>query len=521
MTTSSRQSHSAATQAGQMGADQMASGSVGVSSDSASFTSWRAQPRGLSTLFFVELWERFSYYGMRALLTLFMVAPVATGGLGFSIADAALLYGNYTMAVYLLSIPGGFIADKLLGAKNSVIWGGLIIAAGHFALAVPTLSGFYSGLILVALGTGLFKPNISALVGGLYKPDDPRRDAGFSIFYMGINIGAFIAPIITGFLAQSELFKSWLEHMGFDPAHSWHWGFGAAGVGMTVAIVWFLVQQRRLVGIGDREAPPRGAALQAVAVLASCGLLLAALVASDRPEFSFLQYLLVGLPMAAVIYFGASIDISAQRVGAIFVFFIAGMVFWAAFEQAGLSIALVADQLTDNNVAGMQIPSAWYQSLNPLFVMLLAPLFAALWLRMGRRQPSTPIKFSVGLALLSASFLLMVPAAYLTATGQISPLWLVGLFALQTMGELCLSPVGLSAMTKLAPPRMVGLMLGVWFLGAAFGNKLAGILGTGFSSDDPAQLAQFFLSIAAMTGATAVAMLIAAPWVKKLMHGVR
>lgn len=489
------------------------------------------QPPGLSTLFFVELWERFSYYGMRALLTLFMVAPAVNGGLGFEVAQAAQLYGNYTMAVYLLSIPGGFIADRLIGAKAAVVWGGSVIALGHFLLAVPTLWGFMGGLTLIALGTGLFKPNISALVGGLYAADDPRRDAGFSIFYMGINIGAFIAPLVTGFLAQSVWFKAWLAQNGFDPVQSWHWGFGAAGVGMTIAVLWFIVQRRRLEGVGEagaeQERVPNDAVFdagawgQALAVLAGCGLLLLALLASDLPPFRFLQYLLVLLPVAAIAYFGTRADLELQRIGAVFVFFLAGMVFWAAFEQAGLTIALVADKLTDNEALGLTIPSAWYQSLNPLFVMILAPMFAIAWVRLGPRQPSTPVKFALGLALLSSSFVLMVPAAYLTVTGKLSPFWLVGLFALQTMGELCLSPVGLSAMTKLAPPRLVGLMLGVWFLGAAFGNKLAGILGTGFQSEDPEKLAGFFIQVALMTGGAALLMLLVTPWVKRLMNGVR
>lgn len=478
-------------------------------------------PPGLSTLFFVELWERFSYYGMRALLTLFMVAPAIEGGLGFEIQNAALVYGNYTMAVYLLSIPGGFVADRLIGARRSVVWGGTVIALGHFALAVPSLWGFYAGLVLIAVGTGLFKPNISALVGGLYAQDDPRRDAGFSIFYMGINIGAFIAPLVTGFLAQSAWFKAVLAANGFDPAHSWHWGFGAAGVGMSIALIAFVAGRDRLVGIGEPPQLEARAFVQGLGVLAASGLLLAALLLSDRPEFSFLRYLLVGLPVAAIAYFATREDLEARRIGAIFVLFLAAMVFWAAFEQAGLSIALVADKLTDNRIAGTEIPSAWYQSLNPLFVMMMAPLFAAAWVRLGTRQPSTPIKFALGLALLAISFLLMVPAAYLTAQGKISPLWLVGLFALQTMGELCLSPVGLSAMTRLAPPRMVGLMLGVWFLGAAFGNKLAGLLGQGFVAERPDDLAAFFLSIGLMTGVAGLAMVVAAPWIRLLMGGVR
>lgn len=480
------------------------------------------QPQGLSTLFFVELWERFSYYGMRALLTLFMVAPAVEGGLGFQVQNAALVYGNYTMAVYLLAIPGGYVADRLIGARRAVIWGGAVIALGHFSLALPSLWGFYAGLVLIALGTGLFKPNISALVGGLYERDDPRRDAGFSIFYMGINIGAFIAPLVTGFLAQSAWFKGVLAANGFDPAQSWHWGFGAAGVGMTAALIVFAAGSEKLSGVGgppeQREA---GAFVRALGVLGSSGVLLAALLLSDRPEFSFLQYLLVGLPAAAILYFGTRADIEMRRIGAIFVLFVAAMVFWAAFEQAGLSIALVADQLTDNRVLGVGIPSAWYQSLNPLFVMLLAPVFAVIWMRLGQRQPSTPVKFALGLALLSSSFFLMVPAAILTASGKISPLWLVGLFALQTMGELCLSPVGLSAMTRLAPPRLVGLILGVWFLGAAFGNKLAGLIGQGFVAGDADELVSFFLFLGVLSASTALAMVVAAPWIRQLMGGVR
>jgi len=479
------------------------------------------QPAGLSTLFFSELWERFSYYGMRALLTLFMVAPAVHGGLGFSDGSAALLYGNYTMAVYLLSIPGGFIADRFLGAQRTVLTGGAIIALGHFSLAVPHLSAFYAGLVLIALGTGLFKPNISVLVGNLYTPDDPRRDAGFSIFYMGINIGGFVAPLVTGFLAQSATFKGWLVSNGFDPALSWHWGFGAAGVGMTIALLLLLARRPAMLASVAELRPNRSDYAQATMVVAASGLLLAALLLSDRPEFSCLRYVLIALPLAVIALCIRRHDLEAKRIAAIFVFFIAAMVFWSAFEQAGLTIALFADRLTDNDIAGWVIPSAWYQSLNPLFVILLAPLFAVLWSRLGTRQPATPAKFATGLAFLSMSFLLLVPAAQLPEGGRVSPRWLTGHFLRITIGELCLSPVGLSAMTKLAPPRLVGLMLGVWFLAAAFGNKLAGVLGAGFSSDKPDLLVQFFLSLAAMGGATALAMVVLMPWIKRLMGGVR
>lgn len=481
------------------------------------------QARGLSPLFFTELWERFSYYGMRALLTLFMVAPIAEGGLGFATADAGRIYGNYTMAVYMLAIPGGFIADRLLGAKLSVLLGGWTIALGHYALALPTLWSFYLGLLLIALGTGLFKPNISALVGALYTRDDTRRDAGFSIFYMGINIGAFIAPLITGFLAQSGWFKDWLAANGFDPTKSWHWGFAAAGVGMTVAMLVFQRSQRTLpdtvvnadgqaLNRGDLSEFLKGAATVIGGTLALLGLALA----SDVDGFTWLRWMFLILPVAGVLYAASLPREDAQRLAAIGVFYIAAMIFWAIFEQAGTTIALFADQLTDRHVAGAEFPSAWFQSVNPIFVILLAPLFALIWIKLGGRQPSAAVKFGLGLFFLSASFLLLAPAAALTASGKVSPLWLVGHFLLLTIGELLVSPVGLSTMTRLAPARIVGLVLGIWFLAAAFGNKLAGVMGGAFQGGDAAALSQSFLQQGLLVAAAAVVLLLLSPWVKRL-----
>ncbi|HEY8248330.1 MAG TPA: peptide MFS transporter [Hyphomicrobium sp.] len=479
------------------------------------------QPRGLSTLFFTELWERFSYYGMRALLTLFIVAPVTTGGLGLSTVEAARIYGNYTMAVYLLSIPGGYVADRYLGAHAAVLIGGAIIALGHFSLAVPAESSFYVGLGLVAIGTGLFKPNISAMVGGLYERDDERRDAGFSIFYMGINIGGFLAPLVTGFLAQSDTFKSWLAAGGFDPADSWHWGFGAAGVGMTFGLIGYFMQSRRLAHVGRASPEATGSWVTSLLVIAGTLGILVLTLLSDDPRFQWLRALFLFLPVAAIVWFAMNGDMNGQRLAAVFVFFIAAMVFWAIFEQAGVTIALFGLELTRAELFGWSFPVAWYQSLNPLFVILLAPLFAILWLRLGSRQPSSPVKFALGLFFLGLSFLLMVPAAMLTATGRVSPLWLVGLFFLQTVGELLLSPVGLSTMTRLAPERLVGLVLGVWFLAAAWGNKLAGVLGGGFTATDAGALATFFLQQAAMVGVATLALVLLVPWLKQLMQGVR
>jgi proton-dependent oligopeptide transporter, POT family len=484
-------------------------------------TGFAGQPPGLATLFFAELWERFSYYGMRALLALFIVAPATAGGLGLSTAEAARIYGNYTMAVYMLSIPGGFIADRYLGAHRAVLIGGVIIACGHFTLAVNSLTTFYVGLSLIALGTGLFKPNISALVGALYPQGDDRRDSGFSIFYMGINIGGLIAPLVTGFLAQSALFKGWLTAWGFDPALSWHWGFGAAGVGMSLGLAVLALRGRHLSELGR---PPAIAATTwgaALLVIIGTAAVMTVTMLSDRPGLEWLRGLFLIVPLAAIGWYAAKGDLDSKRIAAVFVFFIAAMVFWAIFEQAGLTIALFADQLTARTLAGVTFPSAWFQSLNPLFVILLAPLFAWGWLRLGPRQPSSPMKFVLGLFFLGTSFLLMVPAAMLTAEGRVSPLWLIGLFFLQTVGELFLSPVGLSTMTKLAPMRFVGLMLGVWFLGAAWGNKLAGVLGSGFTAGNASALAMFFLQQAAMVGVATLLLLAVVPWVKRLMGGVR
>ena len=485
-------------------------------------------PRGLGVLFFAEMWERFSYYGMRALLVLFMVLPVAEGGLGMSAAEAAVIYGNYTMAVYLLSIPGGQAVDAFIGAWRGVILGGLIIAAGHLTLAFAGIAGFYAGLLLVAIGTGFFKPSISALVGALYPREDPRRDAGFSLFYMGINVGGFFAPLITGFLAQSPAMKSWLAAQGLDPATSWHWGFGAAAVGMLAGLAVLMLFGRGLPRLAPSNISPFGAvgwlrdATSAFfAVLIGTLVLMALVVLSDRPGWEFLRWAYVLIPAALTLWLGFSSSENARRYGAMFALLIGAILFWAIFEQAGLTIALFADKLTRAEIAGWSFPSAWFQSLNSLFVILLAPFFSALWMRLGDRQPSSPIKFAIALVFLSLSFLLMVPAAQLTAEGRVSPLWLVALFFLQTTGELLLSPVGLSTMTRIAPPQAVGLVLGIWFLGFAFGSKLASVFGGNFTATDASALAWSFFWQAGLAAAAAVAFFVLAPWIKRLMGDAR
>ncbi|MBN2507614.1 MAG: peptide MFS transporter [Verrucomicrobia bacterium] len=520
----------------------------------------RGHPGGLYPLFFTEMWERFSYYGMRALLVLFMVEGADGGGLGFDTPRASLIYGTYTMSVYMLSIPGGFIADNFLGARLSVLWGGVVIMLGHFTLAIPAHSTFYLGLVLIALGTGLLKPNISTMVGSLYTPGDPRRDAGFSMFYMGINLGAFTAPLVTGWLAQSTVCKEMLAAAGFNPLHSWHWGFAAAGVGMMFGLIVYLLSARRLAHVGHPPPPTarRPWTLLALVLLGAAALFGIVRLSDTDPRFAWLRYGYVAVPLLLILWFGigprtrapavsssgqgrrpASADMDAggerKRIAAILVFSLAALVFWAIFEQAGSTISLFADELTDRTLPndgavtvlgwtvriGSPFPSAWFQSVNSLFVILLAPCFAWLWVRLGDRQPSAPVKFTLGLVFLGLSFLLMVPAASLTAAGRVSPWWIIGLFFLQTVGELCLSPVGLSTMTKLAPARLLGLVMGIWFLAAAMGNKLAGVLAGDFTSTDSHALARFFLEQALWVAVATVALLACVPWVKRLMGTVK
>ena len=478
------------------------------------------QPAGLTTLFMTEMWERFSYYGMRALLILFMTKAAADGGLGYDTKHAAGIYGTYTMSVYLLSILGGFIADNFIGARRAVLIGGIIIATGHYCMAFSSEATFFAGLVLISLGTGLLKPNISTMVGSLYSPTDARRDAGFSIFYMGINLGAFLSPLVTGYLAQSDGWKACLTSWGLDPVHSWHWGFAAAGVGMTFGLVCYLLQRARLAHVGHAPsselARPWGKL--ALVALASFALIVT-MKLSD--EYHALVYALFALQIAAVLFFAFRPDQDSKRIAAILIFFFAAEIFWAIFEQTGSTINLFADRLTRNEVFGRAFPSSWWQSMNSVWVILLAPCFAFLWIKLGTRQPSSPLKFTLGLFFVALSFVLMVPAAKLTADGRVGPIGLVAVFFLQTIGEMCLSPVGLSTMTKLAPPRLLGLVMGIWFLAAALGNKLAGVLAGDFKSDNAGELATFFWHQALWVGGATLVLFALVPWTRKLMCGVK
>jgi len=408
---------------------------VGTASERGpSDTRFFGHPGGLATLFFTEMWERFSYYGMRAFLILYMTAPAAAGGLAFPDVDAASIYGTYTGSVWGAAILGGLVADRLLGQYRSVLVGGTVIALGHFTLAFRALPAFYAGLALIVVGTGLLKPNVSTLVGSLYDEGDSRRDAGFSIYYMGINLGGMLGPLVAGYLAQRV---------------DWHVGFACAGVGMVLGLTQYVLGRQRLRVAVDRLAarPPGAAAARPIGQAGG---------ATSESRLTALEW---------------------KRIGAIVIFFLVAILFWGGYEQAGSTLNLFADRYTRLSVLGFSFPSSWFQSVQSIFVILLAPVFAWVWVRLGRREPTIAAKFALGLLFMGLAFLVLVPAGAMAQTNaavHVSPWWLIASYFISELGELCLSPVGLSAVTKLAPARIVGVMMGVWFLSNAFGNKLAG-----------------------------------------------
>ncbi len=460
-------------------------------------------PRGLTTLFLTEFWERFSFYGMRSLLTLFMTATAASGGLGIDVPTAAAIYGFYGAAVYFMGIPGGWIADRLLGQRNAVLYGGILIACGHFSMAIDSRTTFFAGLALIVLGTGLLKPNISAIVGQLYAADDTRRDAGFSLFYMGINMGALLSPLVCGTLGEKV---------------GWHWGFGAAGVGMTFGLIQYVLGRARLGTAGMLREKPKNAGMLWLGVFFA----IAALCAVFYLLWDYRDYvLLVGtIGVFTWLLRQGRNSVETKRIWAVIAFFIFAMLFWAGFEQAGSSLTLFADRFTNNSILNWDIPVSYYQTLNPFFVIALAPVFAWLWVKMGSRAPSSPAKFVLGLIFLSLGFVIIAGAALVSANGggsRVSPMWLVALYAVHTIGELCLSPVGLSTVTKLAPDRMVGAMMGVWFLAASLGNFLGGSIAGLF---EKLALPQLFGAVAVTTGVSALVLLLIIKPIRKLMGGV-
>ena len=457
----------------------------------ASDTAFFGHPRGLSTLFFTEMWERFAYYGMRAILVLFMTASVAAGGLGLEVGRAGAIYGTYVALVYMLSLPGGWIADRILGLRRSVFYGGILIMFGQLSLAVPGAKLFYLGLAFIIFGTGLLKPNVSAIVGELYGKEDLRRDAGFSIFYMGINLGAFIAPLIVGGLAQSPWVKGVLEGMGLDPTTSWNWGFGVGALGMFFGVIQYRLGWKHFgtAGIHPSVAPESAEGRSARrqlggGVVALLGLVavLAVLVRQGvigveavTSAFSWV-YLVLVLAFFGWLFLGNTwTPAERKRLIVIVVLFAGAAIFWSAFEQAATSLNLFAANNTRNSVFGLTFPSSWFQSVNALMIIIFAPVFAWIWMSLGKHDPSSPAKFAFGLVSVGMGFVVMVAAAKASANGVlVSPWWLVATYLLHTIGELSLSPVGLSSMTKLAPDRVKGMMMGVWFLAASVGNLIAG-----------------------------------------------
>jgi POT family proton-dependent oligopeptide transporter len=471
-------------------------------------------PRGLATLFLTEMWERFSFYGMRSILVLFLAAPAAQHGLGLAGGTAKALVGVYSAMVYLVTLPGGWVADRVLGPRSSVLYGGLIIMLGHLAMAVPGGAGFvYLGLTLIIAGTGLLKANIATLVGHLYgEGEDARRDAGFSIFYMGINVGAFLAPLVVGTLGQKV---------------SWHLGFGIAAVGMALGLVQYVLGRRHLPGgqpsrrLDDRERRHlRTAVLAGSAAVVAVAVLGAATGTLTLDNVTW-AVAVVPLGVAAAYFafmFFGSHEITREervRLRAYIWLFAAASVFWLVYDQAATELSTFAQKKTDLSVAGWEMPSSWLQAVNPIMVIALAPVFAALWLRAGDRL-STPLKFTAAMILVGVSYLIMMfAAAEATRGARISALWLVATYLVQTTGELCLSPVGLSVTTKLAPQAFAGQMIGLWYLaiavGDAIGGQLTRLAGTVLS--EPA----YFLALAILALVTGAALAAAIRPLRALM----
>jgi POT family proton-dependent oligopeptide transporter len=494
-------------------------------------------PRGLSTLFFTEMWERFSYYGMRAILLLYMVTPLAGGGLGFDSADgrkyAALVYGTYVSSVYWTPLIGGWLADKVFGARRTVLIGGIIIACGHYSMVFHSIKTFYLGLFLIACGTGMLKPNISTMVGDLYAEGDKRRDAGFSIFYMGINLGAFFAPFVCGFLAQQDWFKNKLASYGLDPSSSWHWGFGAAGLGMTLGVIQYVLGAGRLRGVGNKPVKKGDTDIAQVRKIdeteSGLDVLTVVLAAIGAIVGASLGFYFGGTPISALTpgvvglfagYLIGTVRLLAgdelKRVLVIFILCVFSVLFWMTFEQAGSSLTLFADKLTRNVVFGWTFPSSWFQFVQPGFIILLAPVFAGIWMKLGRSEPSSPVKFAFGLMFSGLAFALIAFASRLTGAGKVSLWWLVGVYFIQTLGELCLSPVGLSTVTKLSPARMVGLMMGVWFLSISIGSFIGGLAAGVFNENAEGALFRLFgiFALVSLFGAGLLAVLT--PYIKKM-----
>jgi POT family proton-dependent oligopeptide transporter len=479
-------------------------------------------PRPLWMLFMSEFWERFAFYGIRWALVLYIVAQFH-GGNQSGQADANLTYGSYLALVYAGAIFGGYVADKIIGYQRAILLGALFMAAGLFLIMLPDPTVFKFGLATIIVGNGMFKPNISTMVGKLYAITDERRDSGFTIFYMGINMGAFIAPIITGWLATS-LF-------GTDAAPAYQYVFGASGVGMLISLVWFYVGRRQLQQIGrpPADAPSRHRmAYVAIGALCVIPLVYTLLTLGAGTLQYVLTALFVGLAAMLMIEGIRNGATARDRTIAMLIIFAFNILFWMFYEQAGNSFTFLADQIVDRVLGTFVFPTAWFQSVSALAVIVLAPVVAWLWVWLARRKlnPSIPRKFGLGLMFNALAFLLLMFALsnLVSDDGKI-PFWtLIATYVIQVVGELCLSPIGLSMVTKLAPVRLVGLGMGGWFLSTGIGNNLSGIFASVVSGETgmttTSALSGYTFGFWALLGSGVVLFLIA-PWIQRLMHGVK
>jgi len=475
------------------------------------------QPFGIATLFLTEMWERFTFYGMRAILILFMTTGVAAGGLAIPDAAASAIYGLYLGSTYLLGLGGGWIADRLLGSQRAVLSGGLLIMVGNALLALNDTGVFFVGLAVIVLGVGLLKPNVSALVASLYPEGGARRDAGFSVFYMGINSGATLGSVLVPLCAQR---------------FGWHWGFALPALGMAFGVAQFLASRRHLHGAGLAPVDKRGSWTPVIAFLALLAVLVA-LMLSGRLRVNPVELARLatyGYGLLALAYFiyllgFAGLDrIERGRVLVVLALFAGSVMFWAGYEQQGASFNLFAQRYTDLQLLGWQVPPGVLQAVNPFFVIALSPVFAWLWISLGRRGVDLPAatKFGVGLIFLGLGFLVMYFASRHVLAGEtVLPTWLICTYLLHTMGELCLSPVGLSYMSKLAPPRFVGQMMGLWFLSLALGDNVAGQLSGHYDSSHLESLPTLFSQVFCYAVIAGAVMLLLTPLSRRLMAGVK
>lgn len=430
-------------------------------------------PKGLFTLFFTEFWERFSYYGMKAILVYYMYYEVSKGGLGLDEKTSLAIVSIYGSLVYMSGIIGGWLADRIFGTAKAVFYGGILIMLGHIALAIPgSISMFFVSMVLIVLGTGLLKPNVSSIVGDLYAEGDDRRDSGFSIFYMGINTGAFIAPLIVGTIGTK---------------YNFHLGFGIAAIGMFIGLIVFMVTKKKNLGLAGIEPvnplAPRerksvytkiGLAILIIAIIGAIAIVTGTLTLNSFIGLVGILGILIPTMYFIVMYRSPkTTSVERSRLIAYIPLFIAAVMFWAIQEQGSTILANYADKRTQLEFAGFTISPAWFQSLNPLFIITLAPIFAWLWVKLGKRQPTIPQKFSIGLFFAGLSFLVILVPSYFGGSGSlVSPLWLVLSYFLVVIGELCLSPVGMSATTKLAPSAYSSQMMSLWFLANAAAQAL-------------------------------------------------